>query len=1434
MGHFPSPLALEFRIGSPEAIAEAAEATRRNSLGHAAEVLDPMRGPPCEVLPGAFERCNSPPLPAVHLDAPVGRRRAGSFSASPQDELDSPSSRYLATEDSNLTSLFGSHSSSTNGASSPPLLTNLVPMLPAAVPNRSRSRSFTSDRNFAPIPPSLSRSPQLPLLHQESPEAPIFISMRSPSPTHAPVDTLATSIPGDLLFDDLPAPSSPHGAGLALPPPLIAPAPLPPHLGGPQLSTTRHGSGRTARAIASHALAAKTSVVAGSEHVPKRHSPLASPSIQDEREEMDFGHHHHVEPDAESDISLELFDAEHTDLHSPTSQSPHLRISHPSPPKYDVESPYGSPDDQQLESYLALHSELTLALSPRRGEPALPPTSGWDADEDDGDDLSTIDGFLAEVDSRFVVPRMAPLDSRLYDLPVGDAGDVPQPGELLDLASYNALHARSLSPPPHLDGALVSEDATSARDSLGLMEVDSPSSLGLEKESLMPSVALLHDASSVDMVRESELSVPVPEEGLSALERIFICAKSDQLEERSRVAHNLAEWILNVDICEAVEYVLPLLPGLATDSDELVKEILSPQLDRIMWHFFSRCSLLELDSPRPESRAIFGDSITRSRYESDSRPPSRPSSLHSTSDESLSPPTSKTSPANTEIADPPRISATTFTSLLGALLTDQSSLVAKSTQAALVRFLCRLKGKPLLPEAPRDHLAALHEPMPNDPESHTHLHAPYEISLEACQVLEDEFVTGIVLGLARLDDDDRDTSQSMDGLETTRANSKYDPSASAVLSPEEEQIGDDWLAAAVGDDSTSSTFDQPLRSFFDDAMDHVSKPMVLAFEHVPSTSPPVVNFEPIYSSFSPDPQEEEESAIGKMVSMGLIGAIATADCLEPDVLVTQILPEVDRMKKEPMFYVRKEAVQALGSLARMLPLEVFETAVLPLHATFARDTLWHVRRAACLALPAVCKRLPLPLLRATVVSNIQFFAADAARSVRSGALEVCGELIYLFHADPEGVPPEVLAFFLGQASNAYSPSTAAVLNPFAPIASVLDSPGEGYYDGPPSWLPTQGASLGTDPDRPVMCAFNMPAVVLTLGRAQWPLLRGFYLELSRDKTDKVRQSLASSLHEIIQIIGSAYADEALLEPFMSFLGDYEHIQSSVLEHLTTIVLSFGVTAASRVIEQLTEHWSKIRNWRMREKVAKDLRILGARFIMHEEGAESVLRLIARAFKDPVAAVRDDAVHIIPPMFAATAGCPLARARLLAFLSVFGEDSAYRNRVVYTACAATCVRNGATRDQFESCFLDNLARLARDPVVSVRIGVSRVIAAACEISHLYAGASDRGPLVEVLSSLATSTDRDVRVPILPFYTPSPASSPTPSSPGPTLVTWNRSSASRMLLEDREDALQDDNSLDMSMELCGEEDDVEMVEVPLEGTESIGQRREFELDWIDVGV
>jgi hypothetical protein len=127
---------------------------------------------------------------------------------------------------------------------------------------------------------------------------------------------------------------------------------------------------------------------------------------------------------------------------------------------------------------------------------------------------------------------------------------------------------------------------------------------------------------------------------------------------------------------------------------------------------------------------------------------------------------------------------------------------------------------------------------------------------------------------------------------------------------------------------------------------------------LPDSSPP----DPIFSSFSVDGQGDEEAAIGKLVSMSLINAIAATECLSAEVLVTQLLPEVDRMKTESMFYVRKEAVQALASLANCLPVEVFEEKVVRAdsHTSSVHFT---DRTTGCIASITCCIRTRFTLAR---------------------------------------------------------------------------------------------------------------------------------------------------------------------------------------------------------------------------------------------------------------------------------------------------------------------------------------------------------------------------------------------------------------------------------------------------------------------------------------
>ena len=56
------------------------------------------------------------------------------------------------------------------------------------------------------------------------------------------------------------------------------------------------------------------------------------------------------------------------------------------------------------------------------------------------------------------------------------------------------------------------------------------------------------------------------------------------------------------------------------------------------------------------------------------------------------------------------------------------------------------------------------------------------------------------------------------------------------------------------------------------------------------------------------------------------------------------------------------------------------------------------------------------------------------------------------------------------------------------------------------------------------CAFNFPAVLLTLGKQSWPELKDIYKTLAIDHRIKVRKTLAYSLFEIAKILGPELAE----------------------------------------------------------------------------------------------------------------------------------------------------------------------------------------------------------------------------------------------------------------------------------------------------------------------
>ena len=134
-----------------------------------------------------------------------------------------------------------------------------------------------------------------------------------------------------------------------------------------------------------------------------------------------------------------------------------------------------------------------------------------------------------------------------------------------------------------------------------------PSALGLDAGEAQPLDATMQEGtSSIDVDEDADededdeeeeqgfgAALENAEESLNTLERIFLFAKSDMAYHRVLVSQSLPDWIREVELNDAVEYIIPLLNGLATDELDVCAAF-APEIGRVMWYFFRNCPVAEL------------------------------------------------------------------------------------------------------------------------------------------------------------------------------------------------------------------------------------------------------------------------------------------------------------------------------------------------------------------------------------------------------------------------------------------------------------------------------------------------------------------------------------------------------------------------------------------------------------------------------------------------------------------------------------------------------------------------------------------------------------------------------------------------------------------------------------------------------------------------
>ncbi|KAL1944608.1 hypothetical protein VTO73DRAFT_3038 [Trametes versicolor] len=467
----------------------------------------------------------------------------------------------------------------------------------------------------------------------------------------------------------------------------------------------------------------------------------------------------------------------------------------------------------------------------------------------------------------------------------------------------------------------------------------------------------------------------------------------------------------------------------------------------------------------------------------------------------------------------------------------------------------------------------------------------------------------------------------------------------------------------------------------------------------------------------------EEAAVGRLSSMSLMAAVTASGSIGEEAKAA-FVAEVERVGRDSIYWVRREASFAVGALAKVVPVEVVTSSLLPLFESLCHDPTWHVRHSVLFALPAILSRLTPDHRRRLALEVILPLSEDEEPTVRSAVLEALGEVMYTFAQDEGGPPDQLLKLFLGIREtedpggghgNSETTTVEKEHAPSSPESRIAQPPSATSTTAISSAWSDYGTDAGAgpdiydDPQRPLVCAFNYPAVAFTLGRDRWPELRPLYHTLAQSPAFKIRRTLAASIGEMAKIIGEGHSRADLMDVWRDSLrSDESEVRLRVLDAIQTFVRALAQPERREVIKDLEDALlnGKLSSWRERERAVKTL---GGLVEVEGIDGEVLRRLLVNALDDRVAAVREAAVTAIPSFIREWKERPTLLEELRADIRAFAAAETFRKRTTYVVCVQEMLASDqadvAVRD---TTFWSTLSQLGRDPIVDVRIRVARLL------------------------------------------------------------------------------------------------------------------------------
>jgi len=281
------------------------------------------------------------------------------------------------------------------------------------------------------------------------------------------------------------------------------------------------------------------------------------------------------------------------------------------------------------------------------------------------------------------------------------------------------------------------------------------------------------------------------------------------------------------------------------------------------------------------------------------------------------------------------------------------------------------------------------------------------------------------------------------------------------------------------------------------------------------------------------------------------------------------------------------------------------------------------------------------------------------------------------------------------------------------------------------------------------CAYSLPAVALTLGRRNWPVLKDTYETLAGDMHWKVRRTLAFSIHELAVILGEELAQSDLVPVFNGFIKDLDEVRIGVLKHLAHFLRLLRPQNRRDYLHRMDEflRTDNENNWRFRLELATQLSDMIDLF--SPQDCQTFLAPIALALMgDKVVQIRRTCYTLVCQLvrqLGSEGDIQYVESLSEQLRSQFACANTWSQRQSYAfLCGQLVAEQSLALHDFSLLFLPHLLALADDRVPNVRIAVSKMLATYIgSLDHYQNPENEATKAVQcTLEKLGQDKDRDV--------------------------------------------------------------------------------------------